>query len=110
MYAVLTTPVPPFSGGEGVIVNIGYMDAATGEEQPTSENTTTDPVVEKVKPVTQTEQNKIATQETEETTTIPIKEKKKETITKVKETKPVVKLPEKVKVAEYKPVLFLLLL
>ena len=104
LYAMLTTPMPPLSGGEGVIVNIGYMDAATGDEQPMSENTTTDPVVEKVKPVTQTEENKIATQETEETTTIPVKEKKKENITKIKETKPVVKLPEKVKVEVYKPV------
>ncbi len=104
LFAVLTTPTPPLSGGEGVIVNIGYMDAASGDEQPTSENTTTDPVVEKVKPVAQTEQTKIATQDLEETATIPVKEKKKPEIIKVKETKPVVKLPEKVKVEEYKPV------
>ncbi len=104
LYAVLTTPVPPLSGGQGVIVNIGYVDAATGEEQPMSENITTDPVVEKVKPVTQTEENKIATQDMEESAVIPVKEKKKEVKTAVKETKPVVKLPEKVKVEVYKPV------
>src|SRR5436189_4261628 len=77
LYAILRTPVPPLSGGEGVIVNIGYVEAATGEEQPMSDNTTTEPVPEKVKPVTQSEQNKVATQDIEETTVIPVKEKKK---------------------------------
>lgn len=104
LYSILKTPVPPLSGGEGVIVNIGYVDAATGEEQPMSDNTTTEPVPEKVRPITQTEQNKVATQDLEETTTLPVKEKKKAVVAPIKETKPAVKLPEKVKVTEYKPV------
>ena len=103
LFAVLTTPSPPLSGGEGVIVNIGYVDAATGEEQPLSENITTDPVIEKTKPVTQTEETKLATQELEESESVIIKEKKKDQKTPVKESKPVVKLPEKVKVEMFKP-------
>ncbi len=104
LYVVLTTPSPPLSGGEGVIVNIGYVDAATGEEQPMSDNTTTDPEVERVKPITQTEQNKLATQDLEESAVVPIKENKKVVKAPVKKVSPVVSLPEKVKVTEYKPV------
>ena len=88
-------------GGEGVLVNIGYMDMATGEEQPMSENTTEQPVVkEKVQPQT-SEEAPVITQDVEDAPVIEKKEPKKiikkvtptpikETVVKKVETAPVV--------------------
>jgi hypothetical protein len=68
IFAVMHTPNPPFpetGGGGGVLVNIGYVDMASGDEQPLSEETTTDPSVANVKP-TPADEEEFATQETEE--------------------------------------------
>jgi len=64
-------------GGEGVLVNIGYMDMASGEEQPLSENITEEPVIEKADPPKQ-EEAKIITQETEEAPVVETKKPKPE--------------------------------
>src|SRR5260221_13400780 len=77
LFTVMSTHIPPFpetGGGGGVIVNIGYLDEASGEIQPMSENTTVNPSVNKVKPAAQ-QQEKIATQDFEES---PISKDKKE--------------------------------
>jgi outer membrane biosynthesis protein TonB len=84
LFFVMKTPIPPFAeagGGGGVIVNIGYLESASGDVQPMSEQTTVDPAVNKVKPVAQQEE-KIATQEFEESPVTKVK--KEESKTKVK--------------------------
>jgi hypothetical protein len=84
------TPIPPFAeagGGGGVIVNIGYVESASGDVQPMSQQTSPEPVITKVKTAPQQEEQ-IATQEFEESPVTKVK--KDESKTKVKtETKPV---------------------
>jgi len=86
-FLVMNIKIPPFGeagGGGGVLVNIGYVDLASGDVQPLSENTTTEPqpVKEKVTPSQPDE--KIATQETE---AAPVIATSKKTDTKKNETK-----------------------
>jgi len=89
LFFVMKTPIPPFAeagGGGGVIVNIGYVESASGDVQPMSQQTAIDPVAEKVKPAPQQEEQ-IATQEFEESPVTKVK--KEESKVKVKtETKP----------------------
>ena len=96
---ILKTPDPPMGGGEGVLVNIGYMDMASGEIQPMSENTTEDPIVEDQSTPTP-EETDVATQDLEEAPTIakkdPIKIEKKSTPTVIKDPAPVKKSEPKV--------------
>lgn len=85
LFLVMTTPNPPFpemGGGGGVLVNIGYVDEATGEEQPMSETVTDRPVESEVTPSVSGDE-RIATQETEEA---PVSHSNKDTN---KGTKPV---------------------
>ncbi len=77
IYAILTTPDPPMGGGEGVLVNIGYMDMASGEIQPMSENTTEDPVVKENVPPPVTDEAPVVTQDIEDAVSIAKKEPKK---------------------------------
>lgn len=68
LFIVMTTPNPPFpemGGGGGVLVNIGYVDEASGDVQPMSEETTTNPTVAEVTPSPQSEEE-FATQDVEE--------------------------------------------
>ena len=92
----MKTPIPPFAeagGGGGVIVNIGYLESASGDVQPMSEQTTTDPSVSKAQPAAQQEE-KIATQDFEDS---PItKEKKEASKTKVKTEVKTAKVEKKV--------------
>jgi len=86
-FLVMSTKIPPFeeaSGGSGVLVNIGYVDLASGDVQPLSENVTTEPQPVKEKIVPSQENEKIATQETEEA---PAVVTSKKTETKKTETK-----------------------
>jgi len=74
LFLVMTTPNPPFpemGGGGGVLVNIGYADEATGDEQPMSETVTEQPAVTEVRPAQSEEE--VATQETEEAPVTRIK-------------------------------------
>ena len=74
----MKTPVPPFpeaGGGGGVLVNIGYVDAATGEVQPMSPNVTQEPQPVKAIPQPAPEE-KITTQEAEESVAMNSSEKK----------------------------------
>jgi protein TonB len=64
--AVLTTPNPPLGGGEGVLVNIGYVDMASGEIQPMSENTTQDPSVQEETYQEPVEESPVQTQDLED--------------------------------------------
>ena len=48
-----------------MIVNIGYIDEASGDVQPMSDNITENPALTKVKPASQPDEN-IATQDIEE--------------------------------------------
>jgi TonB family protein len=99
-FLVMSTKIPPFGeagGGGGVLVNIGYVDLASGDVQPLSENVTTEPQPVKEKVTSAKENEKIATQDFEEShpvvtakKTAPKKTETKKTIT-VTETKPVVK-------------------
>ena len=77
IYAILTTPDPPMGGGEGVLVNIGYMDMASGEIQPMSENTTEDPVVKENVPPPVADEAPVVTQDIEDAVSIAKKEPKK---------------------------------
>jgi outer membrane biosynthesis protein TonB len=84
---VMKTPIPPFpepGGGGGVLVNIGYVDLASGAIQPLSENVTKGPQPEKVQPVPKTQEEKIVTQETEEA--VAVHEAKKDTKKDIKKT------------------------
>jgi TonB family protein len=103
---VLTTPNPPLGGGEGVLVNIGYMDMATGEIQPMSENTTEDPSVTDQSREEIVDEAPVATQDLEEAPVIT-NPKTKPTETKIKpvtpKTTPVVKTTTPVKPVEKTP-------
>ncbi|CAN5498878.1 TonB family protein [soil metagenome] len=101
LFFVMTTPVPPFpesGGGGGVLVNIGYIDAASGDVQPMSSTVTPDPQPVKAIPQTSPEE-KVSTQEDEESVAMN-KSEKKEVKKDVK--KPIVetKKAEPVKTAE----------
>ncbi|MCX6274325.1 MAG: energy transducer TonB [Bacteroidetes bacterium] len=78
LFFVMTTPVPPFpeaGGGGGVLVNIGYLDAASGDVQPISSTVTPDP--QQVKAIPQpAPDEKITTQEDEESVAMNTSEKK----------------------------------
>ena len=83
----LYTEIPPFGGGGGGGGNLGYVELASGNIQPMSEETTTtpNPVEETAKPTPATPEE-IMTQENEESAKIEeIPKPKKET------EKPVVK-------------------
>jgi TonB family protein len=83
LFLMLHSAIPPFpdaGGSGGVLVNIGYIDAATGEVQPMSENITQDPTSVKVQP-TKANEEKILTSEDEEAVVVkavPKKEIKKD--------------------------------
>src|SRR5690349_5055055 len=86
-FLVMKVKIPPFGeagGGGGVLVNIGYVDLASGEVQPLSENITTEPQPVKEKVTSSQPNEKIATQDFEEST--PVVTAKK-TETKKAETK-----------------------
>ena len=86
-FLVMSTQIPPFgepAGGGSVLVNIGYVDLASGDVQPLSENVTKEPQPVKEKAAPSQENEKIATQETEEA---PAVVTSKKTETKKTETK-----------------------
>lgn len=84
LFTVMSTPIPPFpetGGGGGVIVNIGYVDEASGDIQPMSENTTEDPSLTNVVTMPSPEEQ-FATQDIEESPIV--KEKPDPTKTNIK--------------------------
>jgi outer membrane biosynthesis protein TonB len=84
---VMKTTIPPFpepGGGGGVLVNIGYVDMASGEIQPLSETVAKEPQPEKVPPVPKTQEEKIVTQDNEEA--VAVHEAKKDSKKDVKKT------------------------
>jgi TonB family protein len=97
MFSVLGMPDPPLTSGEGMVVNLGYVDEASGEIQPMSEVTTENPVVENIQATARPEENEqFLTQENEISEAVKIKENKnpvKEN-TEVKNTN-VVETPKK---------------
>src|SRR6185295_17587982 len=105
LFFVMTTTIPPFpesGGGGGVLVNIGYIDAASGAVQPLSQNVTQHPEIVKAEPTPKSEQ-KIATQENEESVALNDTKKnikKHDTRTKVPPVKEEKKIVEKPREAE----------
>lgn len=96
LFFVMKTPIPPFpeaGGGGGVLVNIGYVDAASGDVQPMS--SVVSPSQEVVKTQVQpAPEEKVATQEDEESVAMNTSEKKKKvepkkTTTETKKVEPV---------------------
>jgi len=95
LFFVMTTTIPPFpeaGGGGGVLVDIGYVDAATGDVQPMS--STVAPEQQVIKSAVQpAPEEKVATQEDEESVALNTSEKKKKdekkTTTETKKTEPV---------------------
>jgi outer membrane biosynthesis protein TonB len=85
-------PFPEAGGGGGVLVNIGYLESASGDVQPLTEKTTTTPQPEKVKPSPSSEE-KVVTQNNEEAIAVAEakKEKAKHEIKVVKTEAPPVK-------------------
>jgi TonB family protein len=79
-FSILTTPDPPMGGGEGMIVNLGYMETGSGDVQPLSEEMIEEvPAPEKPSPVSPSEN--FVTQEDEETENVETsKEESKETV------------------------------
>ncbi|MFM8431492.1 MAG: hypothetical protein ACKOA1_01735, partial [Bacteroidota bacterium] len=79
IFAVMTTPNPPFpdmGGGGGLsFVDIGYVDESVGDLQPATEVTTTEPggVLEN----TTEEEEEVATQDAEESPIVKETPKKK---------------------------------
>jgi outer membrane biosynthesis protein TonB len=76
---VMKTTIPPFpepGGGGGVLVNIGYVDLASGAIQPMSETVTQNPQPEKAESQARTQEEKIVTQDMEEA--VAINEAKKD--------------------------------
>jgi TonB family protein len=97
LFFVMTTTIPPFpepGGGGGVLVNIGYIDAATGDVQPMSTTVTPDPQPVKAVPQPSPEE-KITTQEDEKSVALNTSEKKeikkdvKKPLTETKKAEPV---------------------
>jgi TonB family protein len=97
LFFVMTAPVPPFpeaGGGGGVLVNIGYLDAASGDVQPMSSTVTPDPQPVKAIPQPAPEE-KITTQEDEESVAMNASDKKelkkvvKKPLTETKKAEPV---------------------
>lgn len=93
----MTTTMPPFpeaGGGGGVLVNIGYVDEATGDVQPISSTATQNPQPVKAIPQASHEE-KVTTQENEESVAMNSHEKKnvkkdsKKLLTETKKTEPV---------------------
>src|SRR4051812_46821848 len=79
IFFVMKTPIPPFpepGGSGGVLVNIGYVDLASGEIQPMSEKVTKEPQPVKVPPQPKAAEEKIVTQNNEEA--VAVNEAKKE--------------------------------
>jgi TonB family protein len=78
LFFMLHSAIPPFpdaGGSGGVLVNIGYLDAATGEVQPMSENITQTPNPVKAQQ-TRAEEEKILTSENDEAVAVKSVEKK----------------------------------
>jgi outer membrane biosynthesis protein TonB len=104
MFVMMKISIPPFpesGGGGGVIVNIGTLEEVAGDVQPMSEVITKEPVTEKVKP-SNAEEEKVATQEFEESPIAKENKPEKKHIAPVKtQTATVVKpKPEPVKQAD----------
>lgn len=74
---VLQTPDPPLSGGEGMVVNLGYVDESTGDIQPVSDESVEQEPIITQKQLTASEivQEKVVTQNIEETVKLNTSEK-----------------------------------
>jgi len=97
LFTLMTITIPPFpetGGGGGVIVNIGTLEEAEGDIQPMAENITKDPTPEKVKAVN-AEEEKIATQDFEESPIAKENKPPKKTVVPVK-TEPKTEVKPKV--------------
>src|SRR6185369_4468543 len=99
---MLKSSIPPFpdaaGGSGGVLVNIGYLEAATGEIQPMSENITENPTPEKVKPQPKSEEEKILTSDDAESPVVKTSEKKELNKIIKKDIKTPVKIEKKINV------------
>ncbi len=92
LYFSLTTPDPPMSGGEGMVVNLGYVDESTGDIQPMNDVEEQPIITNKQMESSIVANEKIVTQSIEESEKIVTSEKetKKNTPTEkvITETKP----------------------
>jgi TonB family protein len=98
----MNTKIPPFGGGGGAeSANIGFVEIASGDIQPLSENVSDNPRVQPTASVAKVTEQNYATQETEESAVVETKKEKKEikkevkvpvnvTKTEVKKIEPVV--------------------
>ena len=75
--SVLETPDPPLSGGEGMVVNLGYVDESTGDIQPVSDEAVEqEPIItQKQLAASEVVQEKVVTQNIEETVKLNTTEK-----------------------------------
>ena len=98
IYWILKIPIPPFpeaGGGGGVLVNIGYIDLASGEIQPMSENISKDPQPVNVQPQAKSQDEKVVTQENEEAVAVnDVKRDVHKTIKNTASTHPVKETPK----------------
>lgn len=93
IFSILETPDPPMTGGEGMVVNLGYVDASTGDIQPVSEDAVEqEPIItQKQLQASEIVQEKVVTQNIEETVKLNTSENGKLNTNPVTEevTKPV---------------------
>lgn len=83
-FVVMTTPIPPFpeeGGGGGVLVDIGTVELASGDIQPTTEQVSVDPAYDRSKP-TNSPEEEFATQDNEEAPVVKTTPAKKNTTVK----------------------------
>ena len=100
-FLVMKVKIPPFGeagGGGSVLVNIGYVDLASGDVQPISQNVTVEPQPVKAKVTPSQQEEKIATQDFEEST--PVVTAKKTAPKKTETKKPPVVTETKTPVKE----------
>lgn len=90
LYFALTPLDPPLTGGEGMVVNLGYVDEATGDVQPMSDVTDLNPQPTPVTPTPVTDQTEdVVTQSDEKTVDINKTENRTDNVTPtVTETTP----------------------
>jgi TonB family protein len=98
LFFMLRSSIPPFpdaaGGSGGVLVNIGYVESASGEIQPMSENITENPNPEKIREQPKVEEEKILTSTDAEAPVVKTTDKK-ETKKNIKKDTKVPVLTEK---------------
>ncbi|MBC7412804.1 MAG: hypothetical protein H7331_10175 [Bacteroidia bacterium] len=99
----LTIPDPPMDGGEGMVVNLGYVDESTGDIQPNSDVHSQPIITQQQMQVAEEVNEKIVTQSIEESVSLKTSEKATKALKEPKITTTPTE-PEPKPIVEVKPV------